>query len=177
VGFAVGFAGLRGAADLDSRWASRQIWASRWVRGGLHGIAGWVWVGCEVGCRVDLGGLRGGFGWLAVDSGSFGCGYFQLICFTLLQTHNVEYFLKHFLKCKQTLEKQSFSCKSFAFANILRWRIFYVETNGASITCHFHTRNYKRGAHSLIFTNNFFDKYIYIYIFFYFSFEDSVLKF
>jgi hypothetical protein len=49
----------------------------------------------------------------------------------LLQTHNVKYLLDHFPKCKQTLEKQSFSLKSFAFANILRWRMFYVETNGA----------------------------------------------
>jgi hypothetical protein len=93
-----------------------------------------VGFGVGVGCGVGVGGLRVGFGWLAgsgVISGGFGCGYFFLICFTLLQTHNVEYFLEHFPKCKQTLEKQIFSCKSFAFANILRWRIFYVETNGA----------------------------------------------
>ena len=43
----------------------------------------------------------------------------------------IKYLLDHFPKCKQTLEKQSFSLKSFAFANILRWRIFYVEINGA----------------------------------------------
>ena len=43
----------------------------------------------------------------------------------------VKYFPEHFPERKQTPEKQIFSCKSFAFANILRWRIFYVETNGA----------------------------------------------
>jgi hypothetical protein len=45
--------------------------------------------------------------------------------------NTVKYFQKHFPKCKQTPEKQIFSCKSFAFTNILRWRIFYVKTNGA----------------------------------------------
>ena len=40
-------------------------------------------------------------------------------------------FSDYFPKCKQTLEKQSFSLKSFTFINILRWRMFYVETNGA----------------------------------------------
>ena len=46
----------------------------------------------------------------------------------------VKYFQKHFPKFKQTQEKQIFSCKSFAFTNILRWRIFYSETNGALVT-------------------------------------------
>jgi hypothetical protein len=45
--------------------------------------------------------------------------------------NTVKYFSDYFPECKQTLEKQTFSCKSFAFANILRWRMFYVETNGA----------------------------------------------
>jgi hypothetical protein len=43
----------------------------------------------------------------------------------------VKYFRDYFLKCKQTLKKQSFSLKSFSFTNILRWRMFYVETNKA----------------------------------------------
>jgi hypothetical protein len=43
----------------------------------------------------------------------------------------VKYFRNYFPKCKQTLKKQSFFLKSFSFANILRWRMFYVETNGA----------------------------------------------
>ena len=67
-------------------------------------------VGSGVGCGVGLGGWQG---W---------------VCFTLLQTHNVEYFLE---QCKQTSEKQTFFRKSFVFVNILRWRIFYIETNGA----------------------------------------------
>jgi hypothetical protein len=61
-------------------------------------------VGCEVGCGVGFGG------WLAVgvflvDSGDFGCGYFLLICFALLQTHHVEYFLEHFLKVQTNTGK------------------------------------------------------------------------
>ena len=32
----------------------------------------------------------------------------------------VKYFRDHFLKCKQTLKKQSFSLKLFSFTNILR---------------------------------------------------------
>ena len=57
-----------------------------------------------------------------------GSGGFVLRC---SKHFNVEYFPEHFSECKQTLEKQIFSCKSFAFANILRQKIFYVETNGA----------------------------------------------
>ena len=43
----------------------------------------------------------------------------------------VTYFRDYFPKCKQTLKKQSFFLKSFSFTNILRWRMFYVEINGA----------------------------------------------
>ena len=46
----------------------------------------------------------------------------------------VKYFRDYFPKCKQTLKKQSFSLKSFLFTNILLWRMFYVETNGALVT-------------------------------------------
>ena len=61
---------------------------------------------------------------------------FTVVCdfffFSFYVAPNVgKYFSDYFPKCKQTLEKQSFSLKSFAFANILRWRIFYVEINGA----------------------------------------------
>ncbi len=49
--------------------------------------------------------------------------------------NTVKYFSNYFPKCKQTLEKQSFSLKSFSFTNILRWRMFYVETNGALHGC------------------------------------------
>jgi hypothetical protein len=54
-----------------------------------------------------------------VDSGGFGCGYFLLICFTLLQTHNVEYFLEHFPRVQTNMEKQTFS------VNHLHLQTFY----------------------------------------------------
>jgi hypothetical protein len=49
----------------------------------------------------------------------------------LFSFYVVKYFSDYFPKCNQTLEKQLFSLKSFTFTNILRWRIFYVETNEA----------------------------------------------
>jgi hypothetical protein len=60
------------------------------------------------------------------------CGGFPVVCgggiavsnfflFSLYYTPNtVKYFSDYFPKCKQTQKKQMFSCKSFAFANILR---------------------------------------------------------
>jgi hypothetical protein len=89
-----------------------------------------------VGCGVAHGGF---VGWLTVVVSIFGrfqwfwVWVFFVFCFTLLQTHNVKYLLDYFPKCKQTLEKQSFSLKSFAFANILQWKIIYSKTNGAQI--------------------------------------------
>jgi hypothetical protein len=102
------------------------VWVGYGVGCGVAGwVLGWVSAGCEMGCGVVgwvLGwvmGLWGGFGWVAgwvwvagwqwgsflVDSGGFGCGYFLLICFTLLQTHNVEYFLEHFLRVQTNIRK------------------------------------------------------------------------
>ena len=84
----VGFCG-GGCCDL---WVTGWLfwwvagWAARWV-------AGWVWV---------AGWQWGSF---LVDSGGFGCGYFLFICFTLLQTHNVKYFLKHFPRVQTNIEK------------------------------------------------------------------------
>jgi hypothetical protein len=46
-------------------------------------------------------------------------GWQGWVCFTLLQTHNIEYFSEHFSECKQTPKKQTFSWKSFASENIL----------------------------------------------------------
>ena len=107
---------------LFSRWASR--WVSRGgLRGGFRCVAGWVWV---------AGWQWGSF---LVDCGGFGCVYFLLISFTLLQTHNVEYFLEHFPRVQINTEKQTFFCKSFAFVNILRQKMFYIETNGANFLC------------------------------------------
>ena len=58
--------------------------------------------------------------------------FFFLIFFSFYVAPNtVKYFLEHFPEYKQTPEKQTFFCKLFAFANILRWRMFYIETNGA----------------------------------------------
>ena len=97
----------------------------------LISVGVWLAVRCGVGFGVGLGGWQWWFPFL-VDSGGFGCVFFFLFCFTLLQTHNVNYFPSIFLECKQILEKQSFSLKSFTFANILRLKMFYVETNEAS---------------------------------------------
>ena len=60
-----------------------------------------------VSCEVAHGELRGGSRWVcgvARGGGShfwsipvvLGVGFFSLFCFTLLQTHNVEYFPDHF---------------------------------------------------------------------------------
>ena len=97
---------------------------------GFRLISVGVWL--AVGCGVGFGGWQWWFPFL-VDSGGFGCVFFFFFCFTLLQTHNVNYFPSIFLECKQILEKQSFSLKLFTFTNILRWRMFYIETNGALV--------------------------------------------
>jgi hypothetical protein len=61
--------------------------------GGLWWVAGWVSVASSGGSH---------FLWIPMV---LGVGFFLLFCFTLLQTHNVEYFPEHFLECKQTLKK------------------------------------------------------------------------
>ena len=61
------------------------------------------------------------------------CGGFPVVCgggiavsnffffFSFYVAPNtVKYFSDYFPKCKQTWKKQTFSCKSFVFANILR---------------------------------------------------------
>ena len=60
-------------------------------------------------------------------------GFLNFFSSFYIAPNTVKYFRKHFPKCKQTPEKQIFSCKSFAFVNILQWKIFYVETNGALV--------------------------------------------
>jgi hypothetical protein len=68
-------------------------------RGG-GGVAGWGW-GCKVGFGVGVGWVSVGFGgcgfrgWWWVAEVGLG-GWQGWVCFTLLQTHNVEYFLGHF---------------------------------------------------------------------------------
>jgi hypothetical protein len=60
--------------------------------------------------------------------------FYACVFFSFYVTPNiVKYFRDYFPKCKQTLKKQLFSLRSFSFTNILRWRMFYVETNGALI--------------------------------------------
>ena len=70
-------------------------------------------VGSGVGCRWVWVAGRGGF----------------VLRYSKHTMQNI--FWSIFLECKQTLEKQTFYYKSFAFTNILWWRMFYVETNGA----------------------------------------------
>jgi hypothetical protein len=138
-----GWGGFRGGVGWG--WGGGVV--SGWVWGGFRGgwvglgfgvglgwFSGWVGLGCGVGlgwvsgwCGVGVGG-RVVSGWVWAGFRGVCVGW---VCFTLLQTRNVEYFLEHFPKCKQTPEKQIFYRKSFAFTNILRWRMFYIETNGA----------------------------------------------
>ena len=101
---------------------------------GFGSILVGVWL--AMGCGV----ARGGFvGWLAVVVPIFsGFPWFcvwifvvVLFCFTSLQTHNVEYFSKHFPRMQTNTEKKLFSPKSFAFENILQCKMFYIETNEA----------------------------------------------
>jgi hypothetical protein len=136
VGFAVGFdVDLGFAVGFTAGFAADLGFALVASGSGLCGVAGWVWVGCEVAGWVV--GLQGGFGWAAgwvagwvwvgcgvgcrvvgwvwvtgwqwglflVDCCGFRCGYFLLICFTLLQTHNVEYFLEHFPRVQTNTRK------------------------------------------------------------------------
>jgi hypothetical protein len=96
------------------------------VEGGAVGLGvgvgwewGWVWVvGWQWWC----------WGVIPVVLGCILC-----VCFFsfYVAPNVVKYFRDYFPKYKQTLKKQSFSLRSFSFANILRWRMFYVETNGA----------------------------------------------
>ncbi len=91
-------------------------------------------VSLAVGCRVARGGLWGGSWWwfsFLVNFGGFGCEFFSLFCFMLLQTHSVKYFLEHFRRMQTNIEKKLFSLKSFAFENILQCKMLYNETNGA----------------------------------------------
>ena len=74
VGFGVLWGGFRGGGV-----------GVGWWRGGFRGWQGWVWGGGGVGF--------GGLWWVA----EVGLGGWQgWVCFTLLQTHHVEYFLEHF---------------------------------------------------------------------------------
>ena len=97
---------------------------------GLISVGVWLAVGCGVAC----GGLRGGFGWLALGSGGslfggfrwFWVLVFSLFCFTLLQTHNVEYFSEHFPKMQTNTGKTIifpeiiYIYKHFTVENVLR---------------------------------------------------------
>ena len=102
---------------------------------GFGSILVGVWL--AVGCGVAHGEF---VGWLAVvfpflvDSGGFGFGFFFLFCFTLLQTHNVEYFSEHFPRMQTNTGKKLFSLKSFVFENILQCKMFYIETNRALVS-------------------------------------------
>ena len=60
-------------------------------------------------------------------------GFLNFLFSFYVAPNTVKYFSDYFPKCNQTLEKQLFSLKSFTFTNILRWKMFYVETNGALV--------------------------------------------
>jgi hypothetical protein len=70
-------------------------------------------------------GSRWAVVWIVVGGGCGGWSFFFYIT-----PNTVKYFTDHFPECNQTSENKSFSLKSFAFANILRWKVFYSETNG-----------------------------------------------
>jgi predicted PurR-regulated permease PerM len=90
------------------------------LSGFCYGFVGFFTVVCS-GFTVDCGG---GFAFAVVSA------FFLFFSF-YVAPNIVKYFRDYFPKCKQTLKKQSFSLKSFSFTNILRWRMFYVETNEA----------------------------------------------
>jgi hypothetical protein len=72
-------------------------------------------------------GSRWAVVWIVMGGG---CGDWSVFFFFFLRVPNtVKYFSEHFPKYNQTSENKSFSLKSFVFANILRWKIFYSETN------------------------------------------------
>ena len=130
LGFATGFADLGFVVVTTGVvWASRWIavgliewvllwwWALRWIAVGLiEWVLLWWWVGLiewvllwwwVCGFTVDCGGFTmdcgGGFAFAVV------CDFFF---FSFYVAPNVgKYFSDYFPKCKQTLEKQSFSLK------------------------------------------------------------------
>ena len=77
--------------------------------GGIAGFA--VMVGCLWWFAVD-------FRWFAMVGLRF-LIFFLFFSFYVVP-NTVKYFSDYFPKCKQTQKKQTFSCKSFAFANILQ---------------------------------------------------------
>ena len=99
---------------------------------GFGGLWSGFWVDFSGG--LARGGLRGGFGWLALGSGGslfggfrwFWVLVFSLFCFTLLQTHNVEYFSEHFPRMQTNTGKTIifpeiiYIYKHFTVENVLR---------------------------------------------------------
>jgi hypothetical protein len=66
--------------------------------------------------------------------------FFFFFLFILRCSKHCKTFFRLFSKMQPNTGKKKFSLKSFTFANILRWRIFYVETNGALNTCYLFIR-------------------------------------
>jgi hypothetical protein len=89
-------------------------------------VTGWLFWWVAVGSRWAVV-------WIVVGGG---CGgrwrmwWLEFFFFYIAQ-NTVKYFSEHFPECNQTSENKQFSLKSFAFANILRWKIFYSEINEA----------------------------------------------
>ena len=87
-------------------------------------------------------------GWLSVDCGggfALCSGFLNFLSFFFsfyVTPNTVKYFTDYFPECNQTQEKKLFSLKSFIFANILRWKMIYSETNRAlKKTLNFKTLN------------------------------------
>jgi hypothetical protein len=69
------------------------------------GLGGWQWwVAGWISGWVAVAGSGGShFWWIPVV---LDVGFLLLFCFTLLQTHNVEYFPEHFLRTQTNTEKK-----------------------------------------------------------------------
>ena len=100
-------------------------WVLRWIAVGCGGFD-WVgcggsdWVGFAMGLWVFLRWFAVDLRWIAVMGLHLQWFLFFFFFSFYVAPNIVKYFRDHFLKCKQTLKKQSFSLKLFSFTNILR---------------------------------------------------------
>jgi hypothetical protein len=69
---------------------------------------------------VGLWVVYGGLWWISGGGIAVSIFFFFFFFSFYVAPNTVKYFSDYFPKCKQTRKKQTFSCKSFVFANILR---------------------------------------------------------